>query len=63
MARQARTPRSHDNVYATVLGLLEVQSVEYKPELDIFEACDPDIHSVARRSMPPKRPQDNRITQ
>lgn len=61
MARQPRTPRSHDNVYATVLGLLEVQSVEYKPELDIFEACDPDIHSIAGRSMP-QRPQDNRIT-
>lgn len=41
MARQTRMQRSHDNVYATVLGFMEVESVEYKPALDIFEACDP----------------------
>ena len=28
-------------IYATVLGFMEVESVEYKPALDIFEACDP----------------------
>lgn len=41
MARQTQRLRSHDNVYATVLGFMEVESVEYKPELDIFDACDP----------------------
>jgi len=41
MARQTLVPRSHDNVYATVLGFLEIQSVEYKPALDLFEPCDP----------------------
>lgn len=41
MARQALVPRSHDNVYATVLGFMEIESVEYKPALDLFEPCDP----------------------
>jgi lipid A ethanolaminephosphotransferase len=41
MAKQTQTRRSHDNVYATVLGFMEVESVEYKPELDLFEPCDP----------------------
>jgi lipid A ethanolaminephosphotransferase len=44
MARQAATRRSHDNVYATVLGFMEVESVEYKPDLDLFEPCDPPKH-------------------
>ncbi|HEX5130067.1 MAG TPA: hypothetical protein VFV90_09990, partial [Usitatibacter sp.] len=48
MARLARTPRSHDNVYATVLGFMEVESVEYKPALDLFEPCDPPKHASAR---------------
>jgi lipid A ethanolaminephosphotransferase len=41
MRRQTAVPRSHDNVYATVLGFLEVESVEYKPALDLFDPCDP----------------------
>jgi lipid A ethanolaminephosphotransferase len=41
MQRQTAIPRSHDNVYATVLGFMEVNSVEYRPELDLFEPCDP----------------------
>jgi lipid A ethanolaminephosphotransferase len=41
MARQTHVPRSHDNVYATVLGFMEVESVEYKAALDVFEPCDP----------------------
>jgi lipid A ethanolaminephosphotransferase len=41
MARQAHVPRTHDNIYATVLGFLEIESVEYKPALDLFDPCDP----------------------
>lgn len=41
MARQARVRRSHDNVYASVLGFMEIESIEYKPALDMFEPCDP----------------------
>jgi lipid A ethanolaminephosphotransferase len=43
MARQTKLPRSHDNVYATVLGFMEVESVEYRPALDLFEPCDPPL--------------------
>ena len=49
MARQTATRRSHDNVYATVLGFMEVESVEYKPQLDLFEPCDPPKHGLAAR--------------
>jgi lipid A ethanolaminephosphotransferase len=41
MARQTLVPRTHDNVYPTVLGFMEIESVEYKPALDLFEPCDP----------------------
>jgi lipid A ethanolaminephosphotransferase len=41
MVRQSLVPRSHDNIYPTVLGFLEIESVEYKPALDLFEPCDP----------------------
>lgn len=41
MALQSRVPRTHDNVYATVLGFMDVETREYKPALDLFEPCDP----------------------
>ncbi|QJR14596.1 Phosphoethanolamine transferase EptA [Usitatibacter palustris] len=41
MLGQTKVPRTHDNVYATVLGFMEIESVEYKRELDLFEPCDP----------------------
>ncbi len=34
-------PPSHDNVYATVLGLLEIKTREYDKALDLFDRCDP----------------------
>lgn len=49
MARQTHLKRSHDNVYATVLGFLEIESAEYKPALDVFEPCDPPGPSVTMR--------------
>ena len=30
---------SHDNLFHSVLGLLDVQTSVYKPERDIFEGC------------------------
>ena len=30
---------SHDNFYHTVLGLLDVQSSSYDPQLDVLQAC------------------------
>jgi lipid A ethanolaminephosphotransferase len=32
-------PLSHDNLYSSVLGLLDIQTSLYRPELDIFQAC------------------------
>jgi lipid A ethanolaminephosphotransferase len=40
MTQQAQTPRSHDNVYFTILGFLEIETAEYKPALDLFKDCD-----------------------
>jgi lipid A ethanolaminephosphotransferase len=40
MVKQTKIARSHDNVYSTVLGFLEIDSVQYKEYLDIFEPCD-----------------------
>jgi len=40
MAAQTTIPRSHDNIYSTVLGMLKIATAEYKPELDVFAACD-----------------------
>ncbi len=40
MAKQTKIQRSHDNVYSTVLGFMEIDTTEYKKDLDLFEACD-----------------------
>ncbi|MGL5004750.1 MAG: phosphoethanolamine transferase, partial [Casimicrobium sp.] len=40
MAKQTKIQRSHDNVYSTVLGFLEIDTTEYKKTLDLFEPCD-----------------------
>ena len=61
MARQTRLTRSHDNVYPTVLGFMEIESVEYKPALDVFEACDPPGPSVTARKPVPNASQPGPI--
>jgi lipid A ethanolaminephosphotransferase len=40
--RQSTIPRSHDHVYHTVLGLLDIKTKVYKTDLDIFAKCDVD---------------------
>jgi lipid A ethanolaminephosphotransferase len=40
MRKQTQIPRSHHNVYSTVLGFLEIDTKVYKESLDIFEPCD-----------------------
>ncbi len=40
IAAQASVPRSHDHLYSTLLGLMEIETHEYQHSLDIFEACD-----------------------
>lgn len=41
-ARQrADKPASHDNLFHTVLGLMQVQTRDYVPELDLLKGCEP----------------------
>lgn len=40
MAEQIKIPRSHDNIYSTILGFMEIETAEYKKELDLFDPCD-----------------------
>ena len=40
MAEQTKIPRSHDNIYSTILGFMEIETAEYKHALDIFDPCD-----------------------
>jgi lipid A ethanolaminephosphotransferase len=42
-------PLSHDNVFHSVLGLMDVQTEAYKPERDLFADCrQPPEHAYAR---------------
>jgi lipid A ethanolaminephosphotransferase len=49
MAYQAKTQRSHDNVYSTLLGFLEIETAEYKAALDLFERCDLHVDAIHQR--------------
>jgi lipid A ethanolaminephosphotransferase len=39
VAARRATPLSHDNLFHSVLGLLDVQTAARKPALDLFEPC------------------------
>jgi len=39
MKRHASAPASHDNLFHTVLGLMQVHTGEYQPRLDLFRGC------------------------
>jgi lipid A ethanolaminephosphotransferase len=39
LAGQAQTPLSHDNLFHSVLGLMDVNTRAYIPALDLFRAC------------------------
>ncbi len=44
LARAAREPRSHDHVFHTVLGLLEVVTRVHEPSLDLISPCRQPAH-------------------
>ena len=52
MAEMTKIPRSHDNIYSTVLGFMEIETAEYKEALDIFDPCDgganPDVNAIIK---------------
>jgi lipid A ethanolaminephosphotransferase len=39
-AKQSKKNRKHEDIYSTVLGLLEVGTQAYRPERDLFAACE-----------------------
>jgi lipid A ethanolaminephosphotransferase len=39
LAKDADQPRSHDNLFHTVLGMMDVQTKVYNRDLDAFAAC------------------------
>lgn len=50
--QQINRPISHDNLFDTLLGLSNVKSTTYQPDMDIFSSCSPRNPSVAL-TMPP----------
>ncbi|ASY67050.1 conserved putative membrane protein (plasmid) [Sinorhizobium sojae CCBAU 05684] len=58
LSTDADTPKSHDNLFHTVLGMMDVQTGVYKRSLDAFAACTrpaerekqaPGFHAAERR--------------
>lgn len=47
---------SHDNLFHSMLGLMDVESATYKPELDVFASCN---HSRARQLAARKKLQNH----
>lgn len=45
MTEQATEPHSHDNLFHSVLGLMQVKTEVYNPALDIFAACRSGVSS------------------
>ncbi|GAA5075253.1 phosphoethanolamine transferase [Lysobacter panacisoli] len=41
MKRESSAPASHDNLFHSVLGLMQVSTPEYDPTLDLFGRCVP----------------------
>jgi lipid A ethanolaminephosphotransferase len=39
LRREGKEPASHDNLFHSVLGLMQVQTREYDPRLDLFRSC------------------------
>jgi lipid A ethanolaminephosphotransferase len=55
MSKQTKVQRSHDNVYSTVLGFLEIETVAYKAALDLFEPCHTDTDEQYRSAKSVKK--------
>jgi lipid A ethanolaminephosphotransferase len=49
IAAQAKLTRSHDHLYPTLLGLMEIETNEYQRSLDMFEECDKRRSSIPNR--------------
>lgn len=49
VAAQSRRQVSHDYVYSTLLGFMEIETKEYRESLDLFDVCDMP-HTAAVRT-------------
>ena len=52
VAARRDVPLSHDNLFHSVLGLLDVETRARKPELDLFAPCRRPVQPVAGRADP-----------
>ena len=41
LRERARRPADHDNLFASVLGLMQVRTSLYERDLDLFAGCTP----------------------
>lgn len=48
LGEKSSTPVSHDNLFHSVLGLLDVRTSVYRQELDIFDQCQAGAQRLAR---------------
>jgi lipid A ethanolaminephosphotransferase len=53
---KAHQPLSHDNLFHSVLGLLDVETSAYRASRDIFDGCRGDSASTLVLADPPSRP-------
>jgi lipid A ethanolaminephosphotransferase len=53
---KAHQPLSHDNLFHSVLGLLDVETSVYQARRDIFDGCRGDSASTLVLADPPSRP-------
>ncbi len=53
MQAQTQMSRSHDNIYATLLGLMGISTQEYKAERDIFATCKPPVSATIPMNLSP----------
>jgi lipid A ethanolaminephosphotransferase len=49
LAAQTKRQVSHDYVYSTLLGFMEIETKEYRESLDLFDVCDTPHASTATR--------------
>ncbi len=52
LRRRAAQPASHDNLFHSLLGVLDVQTAAYEPGLDLFEGCRVPAALHARAAAP-----------
>jgi lipid A ethanolaminephosphotransferase len=48
LRKQAQEAASHDNLFSSVLGLLNVETPRYRRDRDLFDACRADTRRMVR---------------